>query len=107
MQANVDSTFSLNLAPTWKNTDEWYVFFSQPEAKILYAIDGEKILPSGNMLWMTDKNFGMGKSHPVAWYKAVGNGKTFYTSMGHSKDVWGNPDYVKLIENAIIWATKR
>jgi type 1 glutamine amidotransferase len=49
----------------------------------------------------------MGKSHPVAWYKAVGNGKTFYTSMGHSKDVWGNPDYVKLIENAIIWATKR
>jgi type 1 glutamine amidotransferase len=106
MQENVDSTFSSNLAKTWKNTDEWYVFFSQPEAKILYAIDGEKILPSGNMLWMTDKDFGMGKSHPVAWYKAVGKGKTFYTSMGHSKDVWANPDYVKLIENAIVWATK-
>jgi len=106
IQADVDSTFSTNLAKSWSNTDEWYVFFTQPEAKILYAIDGEKILPSGNMLWMTDKNFGMGKSHPVAWYKAVGKGKTFYTSMGHSKDVWANPDYVKLIENAIIWATK-
>ena len=30
-----------------------------------------------------DKNFGMGKDHPVAWYRRLEKGRTFYTSIGH------------------------
>jgi len=101
----VDSLFTSNLPKTWKNTDEWYIFYTQPQnVNILYSIDGDKIIPDGNMLWMKNKNFGMGKIHPVAWYRNVGKGKTFYTSMGHSKDVWNNPDFVKLIEQGIHWS---
>lgn len=103
-----DTTFSPALAKSFEDNDEWYVFFHQPtSATIVYSIDGDKILPSGNMLWMKDKNFGMGKNHPVAWHKNVGKGKTFYTSMGHSKEVWANPDFVSLIEEAIRWGAKR
>lgn len=99
-----DSTMTEGLPATWAQTDEWYVFFENPRAKgfnILYAIDGTKIIPDGNMLWMTDKNFGMGSEHPVAWYRDLGKGRTFYTSMGHDATAWQNGPFIKMLENAI------
>jgi type 1 glutamine amidotransferase len=99
-----DSALAEGLPETWKHTDEWYVFFENPRAKgfnILFTIDGEKINPSGNILWMTDKGFGMGKDHPVAWYRKSGNGRTFYTSMGHDAGAWNQPAFVKMLENAV------
>lgn len=107
LEAKVDSSLKAKLLATWEGNDEWYVFFNQPkDAQVVYFIDGEKILPSGNMLWMKDKNFGMGKYHPVAWHKTVGKGKTFYTSMGHSKEVWANPAFTQLIEQGILWSLR-
>lgn len=104
-----DSLFS-TLAPKWSNSDEWYVFFENPRKKgfnIVYTINGESINPSGNMLFVSSKNFGMGKDHPVAWYKQTGKGKTFYTSMGHNETAWQNPNFVKLIETALQWSSKK
>lgn len=100
-----DSTITWELPETWTHTDEWYVFFENPRAKgfnILFTIDGEKINPSGNILWMKDKGFGMGKDHPVAWYRKTGNGRTFYTSMGHDASAWRQPAFVKMLENAVV-----
>jgi hypothetical protein len=100
-----DSLLVQGLPRTWKHSDEWYVFFENPRAigfHILYNIDGEKINPSGNILWTKDKNFGMGKDHPVAWYRAAGKGKTFYTSMGHNADAWKQEPFVRMLENAIM-----
>ncbi len=99
-----DSLITKDLPATWTHTDEWYVFFDNPRAKgftILYSIDGEKINADGNILWMTDKNFGMGKDHPVAWYRSAGKGKTFYTSMGHDATAWKQPAFVQMLENVI------
>ncbi len=101
----LQDTTSTGLIPEWNQTDEWYVFYENPKEngfKILYTIDGESISASGNILWMTDKDFGMGKSHPVAWHGTVGQGRTFYTSMGHNAAVWQNPGYVKMLELAVI-----
>jgi type 1 glutamine amidotransferase len=36
----------------------------------------------------------------------VGKGRSFYTSMGHSKDVWGHSEFVRMIENAMEWGIK-
>jgi uncharacterized protein len=109
LQTAVDSTIANQLPQSWKQSDEWYIFFTNPRAKnfnIVYAIDGDKVIPNGNMLWIKDKNFGMGKDHPVAWYKNIGKGKTFYTSMGHAGDAWQKTEFVQLIENALKWANK-
>ncbi len=104
----VDSLFQTNLAKSWKSTDEWYIFYTQPQGmNILFSIDGNKIIPDGNIFWIKDKNFGMGKVHPVAWYTNVGKGRTFYTSMGHSKEVWNNKDFVKMIEQGILWSIQK
>ena len=104
LNAVPDSLLVAGLPGTWKRTDEWYVFFENPRNKgfnIIYTIDGEKIIPNGNMLWMKDKNFGMGKDHPVAWYKNIGKGMTFYTSIGHDATAWKQETFVKMLENII------
>lgn len=104
VETGVDSTLTRNLPRSWAHEDEWYVFFSQPKGmKIVSYINGDKIIPNGNVLFIKDKNFGMGKYHPVAWYRSVGRGKTFYTSMGHTAAVWQDADFVRLLENAIRW----
>jgi uncharacterized protein len=105
VETGVDSTLTSNLPSSWSHEDEWYIFFGQPQGvRIVSYINGDKIIPNGNMLWMKDKNFGMGKYHPVAWYRTIGQGKTFYTSMGHSKEVWQDSNFVRLVENAIRWS---
>ncbi|MEQ9102564.1 MAG: ThuA domain-containing protein [Imperialibacter sp.] len=104
LEGGADSLLAAGLAPEFTHTDEWYVFLDNPRKKgfnILYSIDGESISPSGNMLWMTDKDFGMGQDHPVAWWRASGNGRTFYTSMGHDATAWQQPTFVKMLENTV------
>jgi type 1 glutamine amidotransferase len=99
-----DSVLTAGLPATFTQTDEWYVFLENPRAKgfnIVFTIDGEKINPNGNILWTKDKDFGMGKDHPVAWYRAVGQGRTFYTSMGHDATAWKQEPFVRLLENAV------
>jgi len=98
-----DSTLTAGLPAKWSHTDEWYVFLENPRAKgfqIVYTIDGESISPNGNMLWMKDKNFGMGKDHPVAWYRPTGKGRTFYTSIGHGAAAWKQEAFVMMLEKA-------
>jgi uncharacterized protein len=104
-----DSLMTQGLPPNWTHTDEWYVFFENPKEKgftILLTIDGEAINPSGNLLWMTDKNFGMGKEHPVAWYRKSGQGKTFYTSIGHNAAAWEQKPFTDMLINAVTWCSQ-
>ncbi len=110
LDSQADSTITTQISQPWSHTDEWYVFFENPRKKgfnILYTINGDSIIPNGNMSFLSsNKNFGMGKDHPVAWCKQIGKGKTFYTSMGHDESVWKDPNFVKLIENGINWTMK-
>ncbi|GAB3511570.1 hypothetical protein GCM10027341_51240 [Spirosoma knui] len=107
VEKDADSTLTHDLPPSWMHEDEWYVFLGQPKGvNIVSYINGDKIIPNGNMLWIKNKNFGMGKYHPVAWYRSVGEGKTFYTSMGHSKEVWQDAHFVRLVENALHWSIR-
>ena len=104
LNAVQDSVMSQNLPATWTHADEWYVFFENPRDKgfnIVYTIDGEKINPDGNILFTKDKNFGMGKDHPVAWYRVSGKGRTFYTSIGHDATAWKQDAFVRFLENAV------
>jgi len=104
LNAVADSLISQGLPAKWNHADEWYVFFENPRAKgfnVVYSIDGDKINPDGNLMWIKDKNFGMGKDHPVAWYRTTGEGRTFYTSMGHDATAWKQEAFVKMLENAV------
>jgi hypothetical protein len=41
---------------------------------------------------------------PVSWCRLYGEGKIFYTSLGHREDVWENDNYQKHILGGIKWA---
>ncbi|WP_435354817.1 ThuA domain-containing protein [Emticicia sp. SJ17W-69] len=111
LDPKADSTITAQISQPWNHTDEWYVFFENPRKKdfnILYTINGESIIPNGDVPFLaSNKNFGMGKDHPVAWNKKIGKGKTFYTSMGHDETVWKDQNFLKLIENAIKWTNNK
>jgi uncharacterized protein len=101
-----DSILWQQLPATWSHTDEWYVFFDNPlknDFTGLYTLDGETIDTDGNIFFMKSKNFGMGKEHPVAWFKQMGKGRTFYTSMGHTGATFQEPAFVLMVENAVKW----
>jgi uncharacterized protein len=104
-----DSTLWQQLPATWSHIDEWYVFFNNPLKNGftgLYTLDGETIDTDGNILFVKSKNFGMGKEHPVAWFKQMGKGRTFYTSMGHTGQTFQEPTIVLMIENVVKWNLK-
>ncbi len=108
LDPKADSLLTSNIVQPWSHTDEWYVFLENPRKhnfNILYTINGQTIKPSGNVPFLaSDKDFGMGQDHPVAWCKNIGKGKTFYTSMGHDESTWKDENFVKLIGNALKWA---
>lgn len=105
LSSEADSTWKT--PPVWTHHDEWYIFHNSPAdkgAQVLYWIDGETIDPSGNILFISDKNFGMGKLHPVTWTRNIGEGKSFYTSMGHNAAAVSNPNFIQMLIGGIEWA---
>lgn len=41
---------------------------------------------------------------PYTWTNNYGKGRVFYTAYGHDEHTWKNPDFLKMMENGVIWA---
>ena len=44
------------------------------------------------------------KQHPLAWTKTYGNGRVFYTALGHGPGTFQNETMQQLMINAVRWA---
>jgi uncharacterized protein len=44
---------------------------------------------------------------PLAWKRFFGEGRVFYSSLGHEASVWQDPRYQRILTNAILWSTRR
>jgi uncharacterized protein len=44
---------------------------------------------------------------PLAWTRLYGQGRVFYTALGHEAAVWRDSRYQRILENAILWAMRR
>jgi putative membrane-bound dehydrogenase-like protein len=47
-----------------------------------------------------------GHTEPIAWTRLHDGGRIFYTSLGHPED-FKNPNFLRLLENALLWTTGR
>jgi hypothetical protein len=45
--------------------------------------------------------------YPETWARMHGQGRVFYTSMGHREDVWEKPEFQTLVIGALNWASRR
>jgi uncharacterized protein len=41
---------------------------------------------------------------PLAWTRSFGNGRVFYTALGHEEGVWRDARFQTLLHNAVLWA---
>ena len=44
---------------------------------------------------------------PLAWTRLYGEGRVFYTALGHEPSVWHDARYQRLLTNAILWSLRR
>ena len=79
-----------------QRTDEWYYFDDyDPTSRLLVTLDptsiGEK-----------DVN-----PNPMAWTRTVDGGRVFYTAMGHTKESYSDPYFLRLVSNGLDWVLGR
>ncbi len=97
----------LGIDAQWTMNDEWYSFASSPRlrgASIVATIDEASYQPSG-----ADKketHLIMGADHPVAWTRAVGKGRSFYSAIGHRPETYDDLNYRRLLEQAVNWSAR-
>lgn len=48
-----------------------------------------------------------GEAYPLAWTRKYGNGKVFYTALGHDGLSFHTPQFQRLILNGVEWAAHR
>ncbi|MDF7806439.1 ThuA domain-containing protein [Pontiellaceae bacterium B12219] len=90
-----------HLPEEWLVTDEWHVFDRNPREKVNVLISLDERSYEGK------PNQKMGGDHPFVWYHEYDGGRSFFTSLGHTKEIYANPDFEKLIEGAVRWTSGR
>jgi type 1 glutamine amidotransferase len=98
---NVEDASNASTAglPTqWRRTDEWYNFTGTPRdcARVLATVD-ETTYAGGSM----------GKDHPVVWCRRVGQGRMWYTAMGHTESSFEEPLFQKHLLGGILLVAGR
>ena len=94
----------------WYAVEEWYTFDSVPNEnfRVIAGIDESTYSPVNNVYGeVSDLRMGEGaENHPIIWSRCIGNGRTFYSAIGHMETAYDNPVYTQLLENAARWAAK-
>ena len=103
-----DHPATRDLPKTWARTDEWYSFDASPRPKgyrILVTIDEKSYSPMEKLMSFTKaKDIRMGADHPMVWTHCVGDGRAFYSALGHAASTYGEPLHRTMIGGAIAWA---
>lgn len=82
------------LPSRWRVTDEWYNFKSiNTKNNVLITIDES-----------TYKGGTNGKKHPMSWYKEYDGGRSFYTGMGHTEEIFSESLFLRHLLEGIRYA---
>lgn len=84
-----------NLPPRWNRTDEWYNFRSSPRGSVHVLATVDEASYSGGA---------MGADHPIAWYQFYDGGRAFYTALGHTRESYTEPLFLRHLLGGIQFA---
>jgi type 1 glutamine amidotransferase len=71
--------------------------WSRDKVNVLLSLDASKLDYNNPRVHRQDHDFA------VAWSKMYGNGRVFYSTLGHTKESWDDPDIQKMYFEAIKW----
>lgn len=83
------------LPERWVRDDEWYNFRANPRGsvQVLLALD-EASYEGGTM----------GGDHPIAWYHTYEGGRAWYTGLGHTRESYAEPLFLRHLLGGIQYA---
>ena len=80
---------------TWTHFDEWYNYRTNPRGHVhVLATIQEKSYEGGTM----------GHDHPIAWAHEFDGGRSWYTGLGHTKEVYADSLFQQHLLGGIEWA---
>jgi type 1 glutamine amidotransferase len=82
--------------------DELYQIkdFSRAKIRVLAHLDASKLDLTRPLVHRKDGDF------PAAWAKTYGNGRVFYSILGHDAESWDNPALSRMYFEAMRWALR-
>jgi type 1 glutamine amidotransferase len=84
-----------NIGKDYGFMEEWYSLKDfTPDIHVLSVINNPP---------MTGKEYER-PAYPSTWARKEGDGRVFYTAMGHREDVWTNPTFQSILVGALHWA---
>jgi uncharacterized protein len=88
-------------------TDEMYSpkNWSRDKVNVLLRLDETQLNYTNPQYGLA--NTRQDKDQAIAWSKMYGKGRVFWSSLGHTKEAWENPDVQKMYLEAVKWAMGR
>jgi type 1 glutamine amidotransferase len=85
-----------HLPASFPFTDEWYNFAADPRpvVHVLLTIDESSYAPGPGAMG----------DHPIAWRHAYGDGRAWYTNLGHRSETYADPLFLPHLLGGIEWA---
>ena len=97
---NHDHAATKHLGDTWQRKDEWYNFKDlNPNVHVLLSLDENSYKGGTNCIGGAS-----GSCHPASWYHEYDGGRAFYTALGHTKESYAEPDFLKHVLGGILYA---
>jgi uncharacterized protein len=89
------------LTPNFPVVDEIYQHrnFSRDKVRVLMTLDTSTVDLAAPGVNRTDGDFAL------AWIRRYGEGRVFYTALGHLDETWGDARFQGLLEGALLWMT--
>ncbi len=87
------------LAPSFRIVDEIYQFrdFSRDRVHVLMSLDTTSVDLNAPGVAREDGDF------PLAWRRNYGQGRVFYTALGHFSETWLDERFQTMLLNALVW----
>lgn len=85
-----------HLPKEWIVTDEWHRFSVNPRENVNVLISVDEDSYEGEQK--------MGGDHPFTWYQHHDGGRSFFTSLGHTEEIFEDVNYQKMVGQGIVWA---
>lgn len=84
---DADHPATAPLPGTWRRTDEWYDFHTDPRTHSADGADTGGHSRVRVLMTVDESSYtggGMGGDHPIAWCREFAGGRSFYTAIGHT-----------------------
>lgn len=86
-----------HLPDPWIRTDEWYSFRDVRDGlTVLLTLDEDT--------YDLQDTPTMGDAHPIAWYHTVGEGRSWYTGLGHTAASYSEEAFQEHLLGGLLWA---